>query len=67
VADRFHVCRTLGGTLTSPLPVGNRVLRQSIFCVVMRQQFGLHLAEVGKAYLQYLGNVLVVLLARAAQ
>jgi hypothetical protein len=65
--DRFHIGRTRDGPLPCPLPVDNGLFTQACLRVVMSQQFGLRLAELGKARLHHLGNALMVLLAGAPQ
>jgi hypothetical protein len=67
MADRFHVGRALEGALAGALPVGNSLRHRTGLRIMMRQQFGLGLAAFGEARLQYLGNVLMVLLAGAPQ
>jgi hypothetical protein len=67
VADGFDMGRALEGALASLLPIGQGLRHQACLRIMMGQQLGLRLAEVGKAPLQHLGNVLMVLLARAAQ
>ena len=65
--NRFGIGRTLGSTLARLLPIGQGLCHQACLRIVMRQQLGLGLAEVGKAHLQYLRNALMVLLTGAAQ
>jgi hypothetical protein len=51
----------------SPLPVPYRLLGKAHLSIVMRQQLGLGLDEIGKLCGQHLGNVLVVLLPSVAE
>jgi hypothetical protein len=67
VPDRFQVGGALDGALPCLLPVGNGLRGEARLGAVVRQQFGLRLADLGKARLQHLGNTLVGLLAGAAQ
>ena len=53
--------------LPRPLPVADRLLREPRLRVVVRQQLGLRLDDLGKLRLQHLGNALVVLLPRALE
>ena len=62
VADRFYVGRALGSPLPRLLPVGKGLRDKTCLGVVMGQQFWLGLCGLGKTLLQYLGNLLVILL-----
>ena len=57
----------LDSTLARPLPVGNSLLCEPSLRVVMRQQLGLCLDQLGKLCLQHLSNALVILLPRALE
>ena len=59
--------RALDSALARPLPIGDGLRQHAGFGIVMRQQLGLSLAELGKACLQHLGNVLMVPLSGAPQ
>jgi hypothetical protein len=65
MADGFDIGRTRMGFLTGPLPVPHGPLGQTHGGIVMRQELGLCLGEVGKPFGQHLRNVLVVVLSRA--
>jgi hypothetical protein len=65
--DRFHIGRALQGALACLLPIGDGLRHQAGLHIMMGQEFGLGLTEVGKACLQYLGNALMVLLPHAPQ
>ena len=67
VTDRFHMGRAPSGALAGPLPVAHGLLRQARLGVVVRQQLGLRLGEVGKALGHHLRRALVVLLPGAPQ
>ena len=67
VADGFQIGRAVAGLLAGLLPVGNGLLVATSRGVVMRQQLGLRLDQLGKPCLQHLGNVLVILLPRAPE
>ena len=59
----FHMCRALEGSLARPLPVANRLFAEACLRVVMGQELGLGLGNLGKLRRQHLGNALMVLLA----
>src|SRR5262249_60291716 len=65
VLDGFWIGRALQGLLSGPLPVANGLLCEPSLGIIMGQQLGLRLADLGKARLQHLGNALMVLLAGA--
>jgi hypothetical protein len=65
MTDGFDLGGALDGAFTSFVPVGDRLLRQSCFSVVMRQQFWLGLSGLWELGFQDLGNPLVVVLSRA--
>src|SRR2546427_9169219 len=67
MANCLDVSRAFDGYLSRLLPVGNSLLCEPSLGVVMRQQFGLRLDQLGKLCLQHLGNALVVLLPRALE
>jgi hypothetical protein len=58
----LEMCGALDGTRPNPLPVGDGFLVEARFCVVVDHEFGLHLDRFGKAYLETLGNLLMILL-----
>ena len=53
--------------LARPLQVGNGLRVEARFRVVMGQQLGLCLTELRKAFLEHLGNALMVLLSGALE
>ena len=59
--------RASSGAFASPLPVGQGVRRQTGLGVVVGEQLGLGLGQVGKALDQYLRRALMILLPRAPQ
>ena len=65
--DRFQIGGALDGALAGLLPIRNRLGHRAGLRIVMGQQLGLGLAELGKARLQHLGNTLMVLLPRTLQ
>jgi hypothetical protein len=67
VRNRFQVGRARHGTLVCPLPEDNSLLREAGLGVVVGQQFGLRLDDLGEAFCQHLGNALVTLLTGALQ
>src|SRR6266446_5203964 len=67
MANRLDVSRAFDGYLSRLLPVGNGLLCEPRLGVVMSQQFGLRLDQLGRLYLQNLGNALVILLPRAPE
>jgi len=67
VANGFYMRRALVSVLAGPLPVENRVLRQTRLGVVMRHQLRLRLDGLGKLRLQHLRSPLVIALSRALQ
>src|SRR6266852_2438062 len=48
VTDGLEVGRALQSPFPSPLPAGNRLLCEPSLRIVMRQQFGLRLDQLGK-------------------
>jgi hypothetical protein len=67
VLDGFQVGRTLQRLLPGPLPIGDGLRTEPGFGVVLRDQFGLGLDDLGKLRGQHLGNALVILLTGALQ
>jgi hypothetical protein len=67
VRHRFQISRALEGPLAGLLPIGNGLRHQTSFDIVMRQQLGLSLTDLGEACLHHLGNVLMVPLAGALE
>ena len=63
----FFICRTADCYLTSPLPVGYRLLHQPPLSVMMPQKLRLQFHHPRKHSLQYLSNLPVILLQRALQ
>ena len=67
VTDGLEIGRMLNGPPACPLPIVEGRHAQASLRIVMSQQFGLSLADVGEVGLQHLGNMLMVLLAGAAE
>src|SRR5712692_396864 len=62
VTDRFLIGRTLDGSLARLLPVGNSILKESCFGIVIREQLRLDLNDFLQPLLQNLRNLFVRLL-----
>src|SRR5262249_33714676 len=67
VTNGLGVCRVLVGPLARTLPIIYSLRAEAGFRVMMRQQFRLGLDSLGKLPLQYLGDVLVIMLPPAPQ
>ena len=67
MANRLDVRRAFDGYLSRSLPIGDGLYTQARLGVVLRQQLRLRLADLGKARLHHLGNMLMVPLAGTAQ
>jgi hypothetical protein len=67
VRERFRMSRALDGTLARPLPISHSLFPETRLRVMMRRQLRLALGNLSKLCRQYLGNALMVLLARAFQ
>src|SRR5262245_56609294 len=65
MTDSFEVGGALASPLPGLLPIGNRLLRESRFGVVVGEQFRLGLNHLKKALLQHPSNLLVILLPGA--
>ena len=67
MANRLLVRRALRRALPGGQPVRDGLRTQTGLGVMVRQQLGLGLADLGELRLQHLGNALVVLLAGTLQ
>jgi hypothetical protein len=67
VSHRLDIGGALHSTLASALPVGHCLLRQAGFRIVMGEQFGLDIGDLGKLRRQHLSDPLMILLPRALQ
>src|SRR5262249_24734425 len=65
MGDRFHMGGPLDGAVTSFVPVGDRLSRQSCLHTVMSEELWLGRSGLRKLRFQYLCNPLVVVLPRA--
>src|SRR5262245_55276775 len=67
VCDSFHIGGALAGSLSSLVPITDRLCVETCLSVVMCQQFRLSFSGLWKQRFEHLRDALVVLLPRAFQ
>src|SRR2546427_11612786 len=67
MGNRFDMGGALAGSLTSFMPIANRLCNETCFRTVICQQFWLGLSGLWELGFQDLGNPLMVLLSRVFQ
>ncbi len=67
VADRFDICRALGGKLTGAVPEANGLVDEAGLRVMMGQDLRFRLGRLRELFLQHSRNLLMVLLSGTFQ